>query len=79
MNTLSFEDIPISVIEGAVNGSNEAMEYILNHFKHYIRALSTRVITDEHGNKYCLVDEDMVSRLEAKLVFSIITGFEINY
>ena len=55
----------------------EAISYVLNHYRNYIRKLATRTLKDEYGNEYLFVDEDMASRLQSKLVFSIISDFSI--
>ena len=36
-----------------------------------------RPLKDEYGNEYPHVDDDMRLRLEAKLVYSIVTGFNV--
>lgn len=74
-----FKDIPLCIIEGAVKGETEALEYVLAHFKNYIRTLATQKMSDEYGNEHYYVDEDIVVRLESKLVFAIMNGFEIRY
>lgn len=74
-----FKDIPLCIIEGAVKGETEALEYVLAYFKNYIRTLATQKMYDEYGNEYYYVDEDIVARLESKLVFAIMNGFKIRY
>lgn len=74
-----FKDIPISIIRGAINAEPEAITYVLAYFKDYIRSLSTRTLTDNYGNEYLYVDEDMQTRLEEKLICSIINKFKILY
>lgn len=73
-----LNDIPVSVISGAMNAEPEAIAHVLSHFKDYIRSLSTRNLTDDYGNTYSYVDEDMQTRLETKLIFSIINHFKIR-
>ena len=73
--TLSF--IPFSIIEKAINEDIEAIDYILAHYRNYIIRLSTRVARDENNNEYMYVDYDMRSRLESKLIYSIIKKFKI--
>lgn len=34
-------------------------------------------VSDEYGNEHLYVDEDMRLRLEAKLLYSIVTGFKV--
>ena len=70
-------DIPVTVIAAATQGKPEAISYVLNHYRNYIRKLATRTLKDEYGNEYLFVDEDMSSRLQSKLVFSIISDFSI--
>lgn len=74
-----LKEIPLCVIESAVKGETEALEYVLAHFKSYIRTLATRKIYDDYGNERYYVDEDIVAHLENKLVFAIMNGFKIRY
>ena len=69
--------IPASVILEAVSGDAEAIAVVVAHYQGYIRALATRPLKDDYGNEYLCVDEDMRLRLEAKLIYSIITGFKV--
>lgn len=69
--------IPASVILEAVGGDAEAIAVVVAHYQGYIRALATRPLKDAYGNEYLCVDEDMRLRLEAKLIYSIITGFKV--
>ena len=73
----TLSDIPFSIIEKAINEDIEAIDYILAHYRNYIIRLSTRVARDENNNEYMYVDDDMRSRLENKLIFSIIKKFKI--
>lgn len=79
MNKSKFDTIPLSVIEGAKKGNSDALGYVLSHFRNYIQRLATREYEDGQGNKHSFVDEDIVSRLEAKLVLSIVNDFVIPY
>lgn len=72
----TLSDIPFSIIEKAINEDIEAIDYILAHYRNYIIRLSTRVARDENNNEYMYVD-DMRSRLESKLIYSIIKKFKI--
>lgn len=72
-----LSDIPFSIIEKAINEDIEAIDYILAHYRNYIIRLSTRVARDENNNEYMYVDDDMRSRLESKLIYSIIKKFKI--
>ena len=71
----TLSDIPFSIIEKAINEDIEAIDYILAHYRNYIIRLSTRVARDENNNEYMYVDDDMRSRLENKLIYSIIKKF----
>lgn len=73
----TLSDIPFSIIEKAINDDIEAIDYILAHYRNYIIRLSTRVARDENNNEYMYVDDDMRSRLESKLIYSIIKKFKI--
>ena len=73
----TLSDIPFSIIEKAINEDIEAIDYILAHYRNYIIRLSTRVARDENNNEYMYVDDDMRSRLESKLIYSIIIKFKI--
>lgn len=79
MNKSRFDIIPLSIIEGAKKGNSDALGYVLSHFRSYIQTLATREYEDGQGNKYSFVDEDIVSRLEATLVLSIVNDFAIPY
>ena len=73
----TLSDIPFSIIEKAINEDIEAIDYILAQYRNYIIRLSTRVARDENNNEYMYVDDDMRSRLESKLIYSIIKKFKI--
>ena len=73
----TLSDIPFSIIEKAINEDIEAIDYILAHYRNYIIRLSTRVARDENNNEYMYVDDDIRSRLENKLIYSIIKKFKI--
>ena len=71
-------DIPRNVIDGAVEGKTEDFAFVLGYFSGYIKKLATRTLKDEYGNEYIYVDEAMRRRLETKLIYSIVSDFEIN-
>jgi len=73
----ALKEIPTKIIFKAMDGDAEAMNYIKAQFKGYIIALSTRVLHDDAGNEYLYVDDDMCSRLETKLICSIIKDFKV--
>ena len=61
----------------AAEGDERALNAVLNYYKGYIRFLAMRPMKDEYGNEHLCVDEDMRLRLEAKLLYSIVTGFKV--
>lgn len=67
------EPIPLPVILAASEGDERALNAVLNHY----RFLAMRPMKDEYGNEHLYVDEDMRLRLEAKLLYSIVTGFKV--
>lgn len=69
--------LPLTVILAAMEGNEDALAVVLDHYKGYIRYLAMRPLKDEYGNEYLCVDEDMRLRLEAKLIHSIVTGFKV--
>lgn len=68
--------IPYEVIVAAKSGDPVAMCQILRHYESYINACSRRVLFDEYGNQYTLVDEDIKNRIQAKLMYQIIYDFD---
>ena len=69
--------IPMPIILSAINGDQIALAAVILHYRGYIRVLAMRPMKDVCGNERLRVDEDMRLRLEAKLVYAIITGFKI--
>ena len=69
--------IPMPVILSAINGDEIALAAVVLHYRGYIRVLATRPLKDGYGNEHLCVDEDMQLRLEAKLIYAIITDFKI--
>lgn len=71
------DPIPLPVILAATEGDEKDLAAVLGHYKGYIRFLAMRPMKDEYGNEHLCVDEDMRLRLEAKLLYSIVTGFKV--
>lgn len=69
--------VPLSVIYEAMNGDEIAMSAVIAHYRGYIRFLSRRPRRDALGFEHLYVDEDMQRRLEAKLIYAVITNFKI--
>lgn len=64
--------LPYPVIISASYGDVVAMDIVLSHYEPYIARLAMRTSYDECGNPHTCVDEDMRSRLEAKLMEKIL-------
>ena len=69
--------LPLSIIQSAMEGDNDALAAVQNHYRRYICALSKRCIRDAYRNERYYVDEDVRHQLENKLLWSIMTGFRI--
>ena len=69
--------IPLSIINEAMNGDEIAIGAVITHYRGYIRFLSRRPRRDALGFEHLYVDEDMQRRLEAKLIYAVITNFKI--
>ena len=69
--------IPLPVILAAANGDESALSEVLSHYQGYIRFLAMRPTKDAYGNVFLCVDEDMRCRLEAKLLYSIVSSFQV--
>lgn len=68
--------IPYATIVAAKSGDAEAMRKILRHYERYIIAHSMRVLYDEYGNHYEVLDNELRQRIETKLIFQIISKFD---
>ena len=64
--------LPYPIIVSASQGDILAMNVVLCHYEPYIARLSMRTSIDEYGNPHTSVDEDMRSRLEAKLIEQVL-------
>lgn len=71
-------DILRNVIDGAVEGKAEDLAFVLGYFSGYITKLATRTLKDDYGNEYVYLDENLRLRLEAKLICSIVSNFDID-
>ena len=72
-----IKPIPMSVILEALSGDEIALIAVILHYRGYIRVLAMRPTKDAYGNERLCVDEDMRLRLEAKLIYAVVTGFKI--
>lgn len=62
------ELLPFHVIKDASEGEVEALQKVLDHYKEYIRKLSTKIVYDENGEAYYYIDEELRTRLEIRLI-----------
>lgn len=60
--------VPFPVIREASEGNVEALNQVLEHYKSYIKTLSTKTVVDEYGQVYYCVDEELKRRLEIRLI-----------
>ena len=72
-----IKHIPMPIILAAISGDAIALAAVILHYQGYIRVLTMRPVKDACGNEHLCVDESMRLRLEAKLIYAIITGFKI--
>ena len=73
----NVKNLPLSVIIAVMDGDGQALGAVLTHYRRYIRRLATRTFTDEYGNEYYYVDEEIEKRLETRLIYCIVTDFKI--
>lgn len=66
--------VPFPIIQAAKEFDPEAVEFVFRHFEGLIASLSKIVCTDEYGNVYYQVDDDLRYQAEIAL-FSAISGF----
>lgn len=62
------EMFPFEVISAAMQGNTDALCKVLEHYDGYIAKLCTRLVRDEYGNSYPMVDEEMRNRLKIRLI-----------
>ena len=72
-----IKPIPMAVVLSAISGDEIALAAAILHYRGYIHVLATRPLKDDYGNERLCVNEDMQLRLEAKLIYVIITGFKV--
>lgn len=77
MKNVCEKYIDFATIIAAKDGSIEALRYILDFYKPIIRKLAQTVITDQTGTSRIVVDEDLCSELEIKLIVAVM-NFKIQ-
>ena len=73
---MSSKHIPYAVIVAAHAGEDEALRYVLKHYKKQIDFAARRVLYDEFGNRYDYIDQDIRQNIETMLIQQIITKFD---
>jgi spore cortex formation protein SpoVR/YcgB (stage V sporulation) len=68
--------LPYTTIKAATEGDAMAIQKILKHYEGYIAKLATKILSDEYGKQYCIVDKDMQEQLTTVLL-QMILDFEI--
>lgn len=71
-----YRTIPYETIIKAVGGDSDALLEVVVHFRGFTRSKCIRGFKDEFGNEYPCVNEEMLERVEAKLISSIIKSFK---
>ncbi len=69
--------VPFPVIQVAKEFDPEAIEFVFRHFEGFIASLSRVDCTDEYGNTYSQVDDDLRYQAEIAL-FNAISGFQFR-
>ena len=61
------KDLTYEIIRDAVNGNDEAEEFIFDYYEPYIIKLSKIPFIDKHGQVSYIIDEDIYMSLRLKL------------
>ncbi len=67
--------VPYKTILEAKRGNPDAMDEILRHYEQYIDYNSYREVYNGSETHYICVDEEIKSRIKAKLIYKIIFHF----
>ena len=62
------EMLPFEVIAAATQGDTDALCKVLEHYDGYIAKLCTRLVRDDYGNSFPMVDEEMRNSLQHHLI-----------
>ena len=69
--------VPFPLIVQATDGSPQAVNQIIRHYRGYMTKRSLRLMKDEYGNQSMVVDEVLRGRMETRLITKILS-FEIK-
>ncbi|MEE1243036.1 helix-turn-helix domain-containing protein [Frisingicoccus sp.] len=75
----SSKYLPVSVIEGAIQGEPEAIRAVWRRYDYYINTLCSRPYQDYYGNIRFMIDLSMKDFLKAQLAWAIMNNFKIEY
>lgn len=64
--------LEFEIIEAAIQGDTEAINYIVYYFQPFINQKAKRKCEDEYGRTYYVTDEYMKRRMETKLITKIL-------
>ncbi len=70
------KDLTYEIIRDAVNGNDEAEEFIFDYYEPYIIKLSKIPFIDKHGQVSYIIDEDIYMSLRLKL-HELIINFKV--
>lgn len=70
------KDLTYEIIRDAVNGNDEAEEFIFDYYEPYIIKLSKIPFIDKHGQVSYIIDEDIYMSLKLKL-HELIINFKV--
>ena len=70
-NSIQHPLLSVDIIESAIQGEKWAKQKILLHYDSYINRLATRDLFDSQGNICRVVDSDLKSALQSKLLEGI--------
>ena len=70
------KNLTYEIIRDAVNGNDEAEEFIFDYYEPYIIKLSKIPFIDKHGQVSYIIDEDIYMSLRLKL-HELIINFKV--
>lgn len=70
------KDLTYEIIRDAVNGNDEAEEFIFDYYEPYLIKLSKIPFIDKHGQVSYIIDEDIYMSLRLKL-HELIINFKV--
>ena len=70
-------DVSLDEIVQAANGDSIALSSIIKKYSTYIHWLSFDYSVDSYGRRHYVYNEELQHRLEAKLIYAIVTGYKV--